>query len=159
MSIQLQPKIDASLIPTDNTQQVSSKDLGGRKTPGFRLSKQVVVTAASTSFDTGLDVPKNGVVEGCVVQAVTALTESGATNIDVGVSGDLDAYFTTAKGNIDAVGDQLNQVPSAILQPVAADASVLISSTNGSGTQAGTFSGTYNIFVYGYIAPEFEALS
>jgi len=112
--------------------------------------KKKVVASASANVTVGT-VPANSVLDGWAAkaQAVGGSPITTGTHLGLGITGTLNKFDEVADNSID---DSDTYVGSALsVTPVAQDAQadLLLASTNGSGTAAGSFTGTWDVIVTG----------
>lgn len=115
----------------------------------FVINESIVLDADASVLTTSL------LPAGCVVDGVKLATSDGmviatGTHIGVGVTGDPDLFEEIAIGDMDAAADQVGSTAIMVTRVAnATERAVLIGPTDGSGTLAGTLSGTIYVFVTG----------
>lgn len=125
----------------------------------WNLTEEIVVGSGDTTEDLSVDIPARTVVTGVTIQSIDGVTIATGTHVALGISGgDIDAFCEIAvSGNLDTAFDQYTEMASAAGGVYVATASTpAITCTNGSGSQAGTFSGSFRIIIHGFRVPLIE---
>lgn len=131
------------------------RDLSARRTNAVLIQEEVVVAASSADDLLTKLVPAGTVIEGYKVQSVDGVTIATGTDFGVGTVADPDALGeTTVSGNLDTAWDEA--VVTGLSVYFASETAIQIAPTNGSGTKAGTFSGTVRVLLWGYRVPSIE---
>lgn len=123
----------------------------------FRIHEQISPAggASGSPADFTQALPANAVVVGYSIKAVGAHTIATATHVSIGTDSDPDAYAELAEGDLDADNDFLCGINTGIATAVGGASDTLrITATNGSGSAAGTLTGTYDVTLYGYVFQE-----
>jgi len=127
-------KIDVSKITTTaQTRCVQEHASGLRR----YVAEQYVSFAAAAGVTTGIIVPANSVIVMTALKSDTALALTTATSLSVGDASDPDELFETAEATLDAQNDTVVDMPAGG-DAIAADTTIKLATTNGSGAAAGT---------------------
>lgn len=98
------------------------------------------------------ELPEGAVVEQAYIRNKTASVIATGTAVALGITGELDRYGElTHAGNLAAEGAEWHFTADAN-DPLPAASNLLFSSTNGSGSGAGTVNGTWYVKVTGKIS-------
>ena len=130
---------------------IDNQHVGANKVRFWRIIEKIS-TSAVASVTLTKKIPANSIVMYAEMNFDTAITLVTGTEVGLGVSGDADAFLestTTVTKNTSVKGSVIDAE-----NYFAAETSVIISPTNGSGTAAGTLAGTITVQLFGFSIDE-----
>lgn len=147
MSDKFIPKIPSSEFVTNASPAIVQEHASGWVS--WRVTAKVV--AAASANVTVFACPANSVITGFALaaQGVGADPIATGTHLGLGVSGTLNKFDEVAEASVDASDIYVDPGLPATGVWQATAANVLLASTNGSGTAAGNFTGTWHAVVTG----------
>jgi len=143
----------------DTASQDVAREMSGIQLFPWSLVEEIVVESGDDTEDLTTKIPPRTTVTGAVIQAVDGATIATGTDIAIGVSGgDINAFCEIpVSGNLDTAYDQYTDTATAAGGVyVAAESTPAITCTDGSGSQDGTFSGTFRVILFGFRTPLIE---
>lgn len=124
----------------------------------FRILERVSLAggASGSPADFTQKLPAKSVVFGYSIKAVGDHTNATATHLSIGNDSDPDAYAEIAVGSLDADNEFACGLNEGVATATggAAEDTLRLTATNGSGAAAGTHTGTYDVALFGYVFQE-----
>lgn len=116
----------------------------------FILVDELTIASPAANGDFTVKIPPNTLVESLIVRTSGGITLATGTHVGVGISGDPDLFAEIAAASLNEAGETV-YVGTITTTPVfrAAETTIRVASTNGSGTAAGTLAGNVQIVVSG----------
>lgn len=141
-------------VPTGNfttTGQVRvGKDGTSVDTPFFSLECRITKTSAEAKHAFPVDLPANAAVEHVHIHPFGASTIATGTHVGIGGTSDPDEFVLATENDIDAVGENVTYVATAV-SPSASAKTLYLHAANSSGGAAGTVYGDWGIRVTGRV--------